>query len=585
MSDRKVIDTAATATSRSHVNVATAGSDITGLIERLHFDLPEGMIWLDKSRVTLMHADWLSQLRSELVALLGYHQARALFTRLGYAAGCRDAEASLARNPNQSWEEMLMTGGQMHILHGSVSAAAGVINLDEAQRICEVEFIWKNSIERIGQDERRFHNSDRGCWMEVGYASGFLTTCYGAPVLAREQVCCSGGHEYCRGLARFVDQWEDAEEDLIYFNAIQVNESGKVLKSAPPAHSLPDTENSRWPGDDLTLIGRSTAFNAVLHKVHQVADTLATVLLLGESGVGKSAFAVQIHDRSPRREMPFVEINCAAIPENLLEAELFGVEKGAFTGAGATRHGRFEEAKGGSIFLDEIATLSLSAQGKLLRVLQNQKFERLGSNKTLHADVRVIAATNENLEDAVREGRFRADLYYRLNVFPIHVLSLRHRKDDLPVLIDHFVRLFSERHGRQVKGVSARAYQLLLAHDWPGNIRELENMIERAVILCGRGETLDTAHFPGPELTKANRGILHLDRGGNLTPAEQDETSPQVQVFNDLSEGKSIKLAELERMAIEAALQSTNFNVAKAAKLLGMTRAQIDYRLKKWQKE
>lgn len=276
-----------------------------------------------------------------------------------------------------------------------------------------------------------------------------------------------------------------------------------------------------------------------------------------------------------------MEINCAAIPENLLEAELFGVEKGAFTGAGAARPGRFEEANGGSIFLDEIGTLSLSSQGKLLRILQSQKFERLGSNKTLQADVRVIAATNEDLEVAVREKRFRADLYYRLNVFPIHVPSLRQRKDDLPVLVDHFMRMFSERHDRNVAGISVRAYRMLFAHNWPGNIRELENVIERAVIMSQRGEMLDVAHFPQSQLADASRGLMQLDRKGNLARIADDNGNMLAAMLEMLSD-ESLDLVGLERMAIEAALAVTNDNIAQAAKLLGATRAQLDYRLKKW---
>lgn len=565
-----------------NVSVTATGQDIAGLIERLHFDLPEGLIWLDQSRVMLIHASWLAQLRSELLPLLGYHQARALFTRLGYSAGCRDAKASLERNPTQSWEEMLLMGGQMHTLHGLVSAAASSIDLDETTRRCRIEFVWKSSIERIGEDERHFHNSESGCWMTVGYASGFLTTCYGAPVLFRELACCSGGHDHCHGIAKFADQWEEADEDTAYLSALQIDENGAIVFPASTSFNRAQTKGS--DNESAFVAGRSTAFNAVQHKVNQVADTHATVLLLGESGVGKSVFASQIHDLSPRSGKPLVEINCAAIPDNLLEAELFGVEKGAFTGASAARPGRFEEAKGGTIFLDEIGTLSLLSQGKLLRILQNQKFERLGSNRTIHADVRVIAATNEDLEVAVQEKRFRADLYYRLNVFPIIVPSLRQRKDDLPILIDHFVRMFSERHERNVAGVSGRAYRMLLAHNWPGNIRELENVIERAVIMCQRGEMLEVGHFPQSQLADAAKRLMHLDGTGNLARSADDKGDLSTAILEMLND-ENLDLAGLERMAIKAALAATSDNVARAAKLLGVTRAQIDYRLKKWHSE
>jgi transcriptional regulator with GAF, ATPase, and Fis domain len=215
------------------------------------------------------------------------------------------------------------------------------------------------------------------------------------------------------------------------------------------------------------------------------------VLLLGESGVGKSLIAREIHRCSRRAEKPFIEVNCAAIPETLVESELFGVERGAYSGAATSRAGRFEVAQGGTLFLDEIATLSMVAQGKLLRVLQNGEMERLGSNRTITVDARVIAATNENLEMAVREGRFREDLFFRLNVFPLNVVPLRERRDDIPLLVDVLLARFCARHGRALTGVSSRAMRSIIRYRWPGNIRELENILERAIILAQDGETLD----------------------------------------------------------------------------------------------
>jgi DNA-binding NtrC family response regulator len=237
------------------------------------------------------------------------------------------------------------------------------------------------------------------------------------------------------------------------------------------------------------IIGQSEALRQIFHQVAQVANTGATVLLLGETGAGKELVARAIHERSPRKDRALVKVNCAALPPTLVESELFGHEKGAFTGALAQRAGRFEIADGGTIFLDEIGDLPLELQMKLLRVLQEGEFERVGSPKTLRVDVRVIAATNRDLGKAMAEGSFRADLYYRLRVFPIEMPPLRERRDDIPLLVEYFVARCRTRLGRTVDTVPRRVMDALIAYDWPGNVRELENVIERAVILSP-GRTL-----------------------------------------------------------------------------------------------
>ncbi len=237
------------------------------------------------------------------------------------------------------------------------------------------------------------------------------------------------------------------------------------------------------------IIGRSGALKKVLHHVEQVAPTGTTVLILGETGTGKELIARAIHHLSPRRNRPLVKVNCAALPANLIESELFGHEKGAFTGAVARQVGRFELADGGTLFLDEIGDLPLELQAKLLRVLQEGEFERLGSSRTLKVDVRLLAATNRNLEQAVEESRFREDLYYRLSVFPVAVPPLRQRRDDLPLLVQHFVAKYGKKLGRQVTSVPGKVMEALTRYAWPGNVRELENVIERALILT-RGAAL-----------------------------------------------------------------------------------------------
>ena len=254
------------------------------------------------------------------------------------------------------------------------------------------------------------------------------------------------------------------------------------------------------------IIGRSSAMQEIFATIERVAPSRATVLLAGESGVGKDLIARAIHYHSPRRDRPFVKINCTALPENLMESELFGYEKGAFTGATRRKPGRFEQADTGTAFLDEIGDVPAAIQVKLLRVLQEREFERLGSNKTRHIDVRIVAATNQDLRVALEQGTFREDLYYRLNVVPINIPPLRERPEDIPFLAEHFVQKLAAANGSRVRSITEEAIQKLMAYHWPGNVRELENIIERSLVLS-TGERLDAAdiHLDSAQRVRGNR--------------------------------------------------------------------------------
>jgi DNA-binding NtrC family response regulator len=302
------------------------------------------------------------------------------------------------------------------------------------------------------------------------------------------------------------------------------------------------------------IVGHSRPMQEIFSTVERVAPTRATVLLAGESGVGKDLIARAIHYHSPRRDRPFVKINCTAIPENLMESELFGYEKGAFTGANTTKPGKFEQADTGTAFLDEIGDVPGSIQVKLLRVLQEREFERLGSNKVRHIDVRIVAATNQDLRAALEQGTFREDLYYRLNVVPINIPPLRERREDIPFLAEHFVTKLGLASGSRVESISEAAIEKLLGYHWPGNVRELENVLERSIVLC-----------PATRLEAAD---IRLD----IAPR-----APRPSAGDFLPDG--LTLDEYEQAILREALRRADGNKSQAARLLGLTRNALRYRL------
>jgi transcriptional regulator with GAF, ATPase, and Fis domain len=323
------------------------------------------------------------------------------------------------------------------------------------------------------------------------------------------------------------------------------------------------------------LVGRSSAFRKAHSLMVKVAPTQATVLLTGETGVGKERFARALHELSGRASGPFVAVNCAALPAELIEAELFGVEKGAYTGAHAARAGRFERADGGTLLLDEVGEMPLAAQAKLLRVLQEGEIERVGGEATRRVNVRLVAATNVNLEEAVQAGRFRRDLMYRLNVYPICIPPLRERKSDIELLAQAMLTRFCALHGKRILGFEERTLQALQQHDWPGNVRELENLVERGVILASQAGMVEVEHlFPNqPELQTS------LDAHGHLAPlpsAQDDDLSARI-----LNSGSSLEA--IEARVLDHAVLRARGNLAEAARLLGLTRPQLAYRQKQRQ--
>ena len=313
------------------------------------------------------------------------------------------------------------------------------------------------------------------------------------------------------------------------------------------------------------IIGESAAMQKVMEAIKVVAPTNSPVLIMGESGTGKELVAREIHRRSPRAHKPFVCINCGALPVTLLESELFGHEKGAFTGALHQKKGKMEVAHEGTLFLDEIADLALESQAKILRALEQKTFERLGSTKTLEVDVRVIAATNKNLDQAVATKSFRQDLYYRLNVIPISIPPLRARKEDIPLLARHFLNKYCYETGKPVRKITPKAMRALEAYSWPGNVRELKNVIERAVVLS-KGDAIDVVDLGLPE--GSSEGSLHFDEVLSL----------------NYKEARRKVLSEFQRQYILAALRRHGGNISKAAEEIGIPRTSLHRMLRKLQK-
>ena len=341
--------------------------------------------------------------------------------------------------------------------------------------------------------------------------------------------------------------------------AILRNECGRIIGGAETFRDLSLVEELRKElegrfqvGD---LVSRSTSMRRVFDLLPQIAPSDATVLIHGETGTGKELLARAIHNLSPRQNKPFVPVNCGALPETLLESELFGYIKGAFTGAGKDKPGRFELAEGGTVFLDEIGDISPALQASLLRVLQEKTYEPLGGTQTRHADVRVIAATHRDLAALIRKGSFREDLFYRLNVVKVDLPPLRKRKEDIPLLVEHFVARFNRRQGKSVAGVAPDVMALLMAHDYPGNVRELENIVERAFVLCGSGK-IERVHLP-PELTGQ----------AAAAPAPAGDTS-------------AAQTRATEAQAIRAALEQHGFNRLAAAQALGLHKSTLFRKIK-----
>lgn len=544
------------------------------LRSRIHFCADTGQIWLHEHRMLLVHAEAQAALRKELIDTLGMARARGLLLRMGFASGARDAELAQTRIRTGDDLAAFMTGPQLHALEGIVSSIPLQLEIDRTAGTFNAEIRWVNSWE--GQSHKRHFGtcSEPVCWTQIGYACGYSTAFMGRPILYKEVECAGMGDEACRIVGKPAEEWPDAEEYRRLFAPESIAEQLIDLQTQVEQLRSTIDERNRLPGD---MVGAAPGFRTALDLLQQAAGSSIAVLLLGETGVGKELFARALHEMSARRDRPLVAINCAAIPHDLVEAELFGVEKGAYTGALVARPGRFERANGGTLFLDEIGDLPLTAQSKLLRVLQEGEVERLGDDKTRRIDVRLVAATNAGLAQLVKEGRFRADLYYRLNAFQIDIPPLRERRGDISTLAKHFLNKYAAINGKKLLGFSDKAKKALVGHAWPGNIRELQNTVERGVILAPNGGRVEVDHLFLSGAHIEDEDGFGLGPNGKID-TEQDSLARSL--CSAVCDG-ALTLEQIETTLLETALDKARGNLSSAARMLGLTRPQFAYRLKR----
>jgi transcriptional regulator with PAS, ATPase and Fis domain len=555
------------------------------LLELLQGDEDAGTIYFKNRRMLVFDADALGLLRKELINTLGFEQALPMLARFGYARGYRDALTMKEMFDWQNLEDWWRAGRRLATVSGIVSSRILQFHIDEEAKSFEVEAEWLNSYEAEQHLKHIGKSETPVCWSLIGYAGGYASAVFSTDCFYFETECVGKGDARCRVTGRSVDRLGDSIKDAEqYYNIKDFDQRiPEILEQRAGVQNLVielekrslelerDQERIRTlelqivalqesisQNFDLEeLIGTSINFTQAISDVERVAATDATVLITGETGTGKELIARAIHTRSSRRGRPLVTVNCAALPAGLVESELFGHEKGAFTGAVQRKLGRFELANGATIFLDEVGELPLETQAKFLRVLQQGEFERVGGTPTLKVDVRVIAATNQPLSKLVEEGKYRADLYFRLNVFPITIPPLRERGSDIVLLTNYFAQKFRARFKKRISSINQASLEALKHYSWPGNVRELEHIVERAVLLAD-SEIL-TINLP----VGANVAQTTINTGGTT---------------------KLITLEEKERNYIQEVLRHTGGMIAGkggAADILDLPASTLRSRMKK----
>ncbi len=529
--------------------------------ELLEFDSEEGVVRFAGQRAVIVDGIANGNLRKELVSQFGVSTARAILTRFGYVQGWRMADAMQDLFQWESEEDWHHACGRVHMLGGMYRLAPGLVGeLTEAGLTLVESYEAEQHIAHLGKSDTSV------CWTICGLTSGYLSRALGKEIYVLEDSCIGCGDAACHLLGRTIEEWGDERAlDIRFFHVenlrdwlepslhriteeLKTAEQKLAIKKQAMARVDPSLDN------DYGIITRSADMRKVVDLARRIAKVDFTVLITGESGAGKELIAHLIHDESARAAGPFIAVNCGAITETLLESELFGHARGAFSGATQHRIGLFEAANGGVLFLDEIGDVSTGMQVKLLRVLQEHEIRRVGENTSRPVNVRVIAATNRELGTEIEEGRFRMDLFYRLNVVQLHVPPLRNRREDVLPLARILLTRAAQSVSRAVTGLSPRAADQLLRYDWPGNVRELENAMERAVAV------------------------------GNASLVEVDELPEDVRRAVPLPSlsGPVRELGEIERDYILAVLHLNDGNQARTARELGIGSATLYRKLKSY---
>ncbi|SPL70484.1 phenol degradation transcriptional regulator MobR [Acinetobacter stercoris] len=540
--------------------------DIQDLLDKIVFDSKHGQIWFDENRMLLLHTGIMGYLRKDLFQMLGLERTKHFFIRCGYQAGMRDAEVTSKLRPNLNEAEAFMAGPQMHGIRGMVQVDVNELHLSHDLKQFYADFNWLNSFEAEVHLSEFGASDEPSCWMLLGYACGYSSYVMGQTIIYQEIQCVAKGDECCRIIGKPLSEWENADELIRFMSPDPVSDEIIALQAELNQLKKNIYTDAERDYTMFNAVGESAAYRKVCDLLKKAAGSKVAVLLQGETGVGKEAFARGIHQTSQRSDKPFVAVNCACIPPDLIEAELFGVEKGAFTGAIQTRMGKFERAHTGTIFLDEVIELSPRAQAALLRMLQEGEFERVGDSQTRKVDVRIVAATNEDLEQAVKDGRFRADLYYRLNIFPVIIPPLRERREDIPLLVNHFLTRFENMYDKTLKGLSDKAKSFVMKYEWPGNIRELENLLERATLLTDHQQEIKLSSL-FPQM---------FDQHDTIKTNVVHDASHLDHLFT-----QDFSLDQYEQQIIRTAMDKSQQNISEAARILGISRATLDYRLKK----
>lgn len=534
------------------------------LSEVMDLEPESGVIRLQEQRVVVLSAAAMGLLVRELIDTLGAPAARRLMLRFGFADGFHDALSLRDRDPWPAPLDGLHAGMVLlrleGLVHGQVTKAEIPAGTGATGPV-RLEVIWTHSW--VGEQHVAHYGegSSPVCWSLAGYLSGFASACFGRELYFQEVTCVGQGHAHCRLVGQDADGWgaalaelrADLQGEHLGAEVERVRRRIRDRRRASGTHDdAPDRLRVATQDRDHRLVSRHPAMAEVLDHVARVAPLDTTVLVQGESGTGKELIVRAIHAQSARATGPFVSVNCAALTESLLESELFGHVRGAFTGAVRDKAGLFEAAAGGTLFLDEIGEMAPVLQAKLLRALQEREIRRVGGDRAIPVRARIVAATNRDLRAAVTGGTFREDLFYRLGAFIIQVPPLRDRRDDIPLLVDHFVGSGAARMGKPIRGVTAEAMTALMRHDWPGNVRELQHALERALILA-----------QGPRIT--------------LRDLPREVTTPR-----PASSAVGFDLDAQERVLIERALAEFGGNRTRAAKALNISPVTLWRRMKRY---